>query len=53
MTVNLNASMTKIALWQSYQQLSSSYAGGTGEGHEKIGLMKYLRSYFEGFFNMP
>jgi hypothetical protein len=34
-------------------ELSSSNAGGTGEGNDEFGLTKYLCSYFEGIFNMP
>jgi hypothetical protein len=30
-----------------------SEGGGTGEGNDDFGLMKYLCSYFEGIFNMP
>jgi hypothetical protein len=34
------------ALWQSYQQSSSSKSGGTGEGNYELGYTKYLHSYF-------
>jgi hypothetical protein len=40
------------ALWQSYQQSSSSKAGGTGEGNYEFCLAKYVCSYLEGLFNM-
>jgi hypothetical protein len=40
------------ALWQFYQQLTSSKAGGTGEENYEFGFTSYLCSYFEGFFNM-
>jgi hypothetical protein len=40
------------ALWQSYQQTSSSKAGGTGEGNDEFSLRNiYLIPL--GFFNMP
>jgi hypothetical protein len=30
------------ALWQAYQQSSSSKAGGTGKGNDEVGLIKSL-----------
>jgi hypothetical protein len=44
-------SSTRV-LWQSYQQSSSSKAGGTGKGYDEFALMKYPCSYIEWFFNM-
>jgi hypothetical protein len=32
---------------------SSNKAGGTGKANDKLCCMKYLCSYFKGFFNMP
>jgi hypothetical protein len=40
------------ALWQAHQQSPSSKAGGTGEGNDTFGLMKYLCLYLKGLFNM-
>jgi hypothetical protein len=39
-------------LWQSYQQLSDSKAGGTYEENFEFCRTKYLCSYFEGIFNL-
>jgi hypothetical protein len=40
------------ALWQSYQQSSSSKAVETGEGNDAFLLYEISVSYFERFFNM-
>jgi hypothetical protein len=39
------------ALWQSYQQSSSSRAGETSKGDNECSIQNIL-SYFVGFFNM-
>jgi hypothetical protein len=40
------------ALWQSYQQLSSSKAVRTGEGKDEFLPYEESVSYFDEFFNM-
>jgi hypothetical protein len=44
-----NSCFIHQALWQVYQQSSSSTAGRTGEGNYEFGLAKYFCSYFEVF----
>jgi hypothetical protein len=38
---------------KSYQQSSSSKAGGTGKVNDEFDVTKYLFLYFEEIFNMP
>jgi hypothetical protein len=45
--------LSTIDLRQSYQQSFGDKARETGEGNYKFGLMKYLCSDFEKFFNIP
>jgi hypothetical protein len=41
------------ALWQSYEQSSSTKASQTGEENDAFWLRTCLCSYFEDFFNIP
>jgi hypothetical protein len=44
--------LIRPALWQSYQQSYSSYAGETGEGKYEFGLTEYLVHAPKGSFIM-